>query len=86
MITEFKKFFFPLDEKTTIKFKEAICAFMNKHGGRIYIGIDDDRKVKGITHSNNLTVINHYNKTSHYLIRNKISLIIINRLGRLKKR
>jgi len=29
--------------------------------------------------SNSSTIINHYNKISQYLIRNKISLIIINR-------
>ena len=35
---------FPLKEKA-VKLKEAICAFMNKEGGWIYIGISDRRVV-----------------------------------------
>lgn len=46
--TEFKNYFYPLDEDQEKELKRQYCGFLNSNGGRIYIGIKDERIVKGI--------------------------------------
>lgn len=49
-------------ESQDIEYKESwkdeylkwICGFANAHGGKIFIGINDERKVVGIKHSKQL--------------------------------
>ena len=49
-------------ESQNIEFKESwrdeylkwICGFANASGGRIYIGVDDERKIVGVTNSKRL--------------------------------
>lgn len=50
------------EESQDIEYKESwkdeylkwICGFANVHGGKIFIGINDERKVVGIKHSKQL--------------------------------
>ena len=50
------------EESQDIEYKESwkdeylkwICGFANAHGGKIFIGINDERKVVGIKHSKQL--------------------------------
>ena len=44
---EFKNYYFPLKDKEK-ELKRQFCAFLNSHGGRLYIGITDDKKIKGV--------------------------------------
>jgi len=46
--TEFKNYFYPFSQKKIYELKRQYCGFLNNHGGRIYIGIDDLRIVKGL--------------------------------------
>jgi len=47
--TEYKNYFFPLDEHHRKILRRTICAFLNTYGGRIYIGIrDEDQCVLGL--------------------------------------
>ena len=46
--TEFKNYFYPLDEEQEKEIKRQYCGFLNNQGGRIYIGIKDQKIVKGI--------------------------------------
>lgn len=46
--TEFKNYFYPLDEDQEKEIKRQYCGFLNSKGGRIFIGIKDERIVKGI--------------------------------------
>ena len=45
--TEFKHYSYPFNKKID-ELKRQYCGFLNSHGGRIFIGIDDLRKVKGL--------------------------------------
>ena len=45
---EFKNYTYPFSQEKIDEIKRQYCGFLNNHGGRIYIGIDDLRKVKGI--------------------------------------
>ena len=46
---EFKKDIqFPLSSKCGEELKRQFCGFLNFHGGRIYIGINEENKIKGI--------------------------------------
>ena len=45
---EFKNYSYPFSQEKIDEIKRQYCGFLNNHGGRIYIGIDDLRKVKGI--------------------------------------
>ena len=45
---EFKNYFYPLDEEQKKEIKRQYCGFLNSQGGRIYIGINDQKIVKGI--------------------------------------
>ena len=39
--TEFKNYYFPLEEDKVEELKRQFCAFLNNKGGRLYIGIND---------------------------------------------
>ena len=46
--TEFKNFNFPLNEKQGEELKRQFCGFLNSNGGRLYLGINDQKIVKGV--------------------------------------
>ena len=46
--TEFKNYSFPLNEKQGEEIKRQICGFLNGQGGRLYLGINDQKIVKGV--------------------------------------
>ena len=48
MQIEFKNYSFPFTEIHREEFKKQICGFLNSKGGRIFIGINDDKIVNGI--------------------------------------
>lgn len=45
---EYKNYFFPLEHELIKTLQNTICSFLNASGGRIYIGVNDDKIVKGI--------------------------------------
>ena len=45
---EFKNYTYPFNQEKIDEIKRQYCGFLNNHGGRIYIGIDDNKIVKGI--------------------------------------
>ena len=45
---EYKDYFFPFGEKQINELKRQFCGFMNSHGGRLFIGINDQKIIKGI--------------------------------------
>ena len=47
-LTEFKNYIFPLNEKQGEELKRQFCGFLNNKGGRLYLGIDDLKIVKGV--------------------------------------
>ena len=47
-LTEFKNYFYPLVEMQEKEIKRQYIGFLNSGGGRIYIGINDQKYVKGI--------------------------------------
>ena len=51
--TEFKDYYFLFGDKQIIELKRQISGFVNSKCGRIYIGITDNRIVKGIVLNNN---------------------------------
>ena len=53
---EFKKYYFPLDDKKKFELARQFCSFMNYKGGRLYIGITDtNRIIKGVLINMNLS-------------------------------
>lgn len=47
--TEYKNYYFPLDDKHRAILRKTICGFLNTNGGRIYIGIrDEDQCILGL--------------------------------------
>ena len=46
--TEFKNYYLPLTEEKGNELKRQFCAFMNNKGGRLYLGINDQKIVKGL--------------------------------------
>ena len=48
LFTEFKNYQLPFSNQNIKEIKKQICAFLNSKGGRIYIGIDDNKIVKGV--------------------------------------
>ena len=46
--TEFKNYYLPLTEEKGNELKRQFCAFMNNKGGRLYLGINDQKIVKGV--------------------------------------
>ena len=47
-MTEFKNYIFPLNEKQVDELKRQFCGFLNSKGGRLYLGINDEKIVKGV--------------------------------------
>eukprot|EP00331_Platyophrya_macrostoma_P000013 CAMPEP_0176405434 /NCGR_PEP_ID=MMETSP0127-20121128/334_1 /TAXON_ID=938130 /ORGANISM="Platyophrya macrostoma, Strain WH" /LENGTH=293 /DNA_ID=CAMNT_0017784489 /DNA_START=592 /DNA_END=1470 /DNA_ORIENTATION=+ len=46
---EYKRYNYPFSEDLEFTLKRTICSFLNKKGGRIYIGVQDrDKKVVGL--------------------------------------
>ena len=45
---EYKNYSFPFNEHHKDEIKKQICAFLNSKGGRIFIGITDDKIINGI--------------------------------------
>ena len=50
--TEFKNYTLPFSPEIIYELKRQYCGFLNSHGGRIYIGINDLRIVKGLNLDN----------------------------------
>ena len=48
MQIEYKNYSFPFTDNHKEEFKKQICGFLNSKGGRIFIGINDDKIVNGI--------------------------------------
>ena len=46
--TEFKNYTFPFNQEIIYELKRQYCGFLNSDGGRIYIGINDLKIVKGL--------------------------------------
>ena len=46
--TEFKYYSYPFNQEKIDELKRQYCGFLNSHGGRIYIGINDLKIVKGL--------------------------------------
>jgi len=46
---EYKDYNFPFTETLEKTLSRTICSFLNRNGGRIYIGVTDDKIVKGIS-------------------------------------
>ena len=46
--TEFKNYYLPLTEEKREELKRQFCAFLNNKGGRLYLGINDQKIVKGV--------------------------------------
>jgi hypothetical protein len=47
-MTEFKNYIFPLNEKQGEELRRQFCGFLNSKGGRLYLGINDEKIVKGV--------------------------------------
>ncbi len=56
--TEFKNYYFPLGKGKREELVRQICSFINSSGGKLYIGIDDERSIKGVPTDGD---INFYN-------------------------
>ena len=54
--TEFKNYYFPLGKVQKDELIRQFCSFLNSNGGRIYIGINDKRIIKGVVANERLTV------------------------------
>lgn len=52
--TEYKEYALPLNHGQSKNILGTICSFLNKRGGRIYIGVSDDKVIKGIIMSENM--------------------------------
>lgn len=50
---EYKDYYFPFGDKQIMELKRQICGFINSEGGRLYIGITDQKIIKGIVLNNN---------------------------------
>ena len=59
-ITEYKNYYFPFGYKQILELKRQICGFINSNGGRLYIGITDQKIIKGIV-LNNSSLISFQN-------------------------
>ena len=54
--TEFKNYYFPLGKVQKDELIRQFCSFLNSNGGRIYIGINDKRIIKGVVANERLTI------------------------------
>ena len=46
--TEFKNYYLPLNQQKGEELKRQFCAFLNNKGGRLYLGINEQKIVKGV--------------------------------------
>ena len=53
LMIEYKDYYFPFGENQISELKRQICGFINSSGGRLYIGITDQKNIKGIALNNN---------------------------------
>ena len=53
--TEFKNYYFPLGKSKKEELIRQICSFINSSGGKLYIGIDDERAIKGVPTDGDIT-------------------------------
>ena len=53
--TEFKNYYFPLGKTQKDELKRQFCSFINSNGGRLYIGINDLRVIKGVVTNEKVT-------------------------------
>ena len=53
LLIEYKDYHFPFGDKQIYELKRQICGFINSEGGRLYIGITDQKIIKGIVLYNN---------------------------------
>ena len=60
LLTEFKNYYFPLRKFQIEELSRQFCSFLNSDGGRLYLGIDDDKTVKGVVIYGN--IINYEEK------------------------
>ena len=51
---EYKDYYFPFGDKQILELKRQICGFLNSDGGRLYIGISDQKIIKGIVLNYNI--------------------------------
>ena len=58
--TEFKNYYFPLGKVQKDELMRQFCSFMNSDGGRLYIGINDKKIIKGVIA--NERIINYVKK------------------------
>ena len=63
--TEFKNYYFPLGRNKREELIRQICSFINSSGGRLYIGIDDERSIKGVPTDGD---VNFYNNLIFNLV------------------
>ena len=54
LLTEFKNYYFPLGKFQSEELSRQFCSFLNSDGGRLYIGINDDKSVKGVVAYGNI--------------------------------
>ena len=47
-LTEFKNYIYPFQKEQEKELKRQYIGFLNSNGGRIYIGVDDHKKVRGV--------------------------------------
>jgi len=52
LLIEYKDYYFPFGDKQIMELKRQICGFINSEGGRLYIGITDQKIIKGIVLNN----------------------------------
>ena len=45
---EYKNYYFPLGKEQERELMRQFCAFLNTNGGRLYIGINDDKTIRGV--------------------------------------
>ena len=64
--TEFKNYYFPLGRGKREELIRQICSFINSSGGRLYIGIDDERSIKGVPTDGD---VNFYNNLIFNLVK-----------------
>ena len=57
--TEFKNYYFPLGKGKREELVRQICSFINSSGGKLYIGIDDERSIKGVPTDGDITFYNN---------------------------
>ena len=64
---EYKNYFFPLGRNQKEELKRQFCSFINSEGGTLFIGINDEKKVKGTKTEESLS---YYQKKMEELMNN----------------